>query len=87
MNIYVGNLSYKVNEEDLEEIFKEYGSVNACRIITDKLNGRSRGFAFVEMENQEHANKAISELNGSSYENQDMIVYQAKPKTANYKRL
>ena len=80
MNIYVGNLDYKVNEDDLMEIFKEYGGVSSCRIITDKYNGRSKGFGFVEMEDQDQAKKAISELNGASYENRDMIVNEAKPK-------
>ena len=80
MNIYVGNLSYMVNEEDLLEIFKEYGGVSSCRIIMDKLSGRSKGFGFVEMENQDHAKKAISELNGAMYEDRDMIVNEAKPK-------
>jgi len=84
MNIYVGNLSYKINEEDLLEIFKEYGVVNSCRIITDKYSGRSKGFGFVEMDNNDQARKAISELNGASYENRDMIVNEAKPRKSSY---
>ena len=63
MNIYVGNLPYNVVEEDLREIFEEYGEVSAVKIISDKLSGRSKGFGFVEMDNDAEANKAIEELN------------------------
>lgn len=86
MNIYVGNLDYKVNENDLEEIFGKYGTVSSSKIIIDKFSGRSKGFGFVTMENQDEANKAISELNGAAYENRNMIVNEAKPKKDNYNR-
>jgi RNA recognition motif-containing protein len=84
MNIYVGNLDFKVNENDLEGIFEEYGTVSSSKIITDKFSGRSKGFGFVTMENQVEASKAISELNGASYENRDMVVNEAKPKKNNF---
>jgi RNA recognition motif-containing protein len=84
MNIYVGNLDFKVNESDLEGIFEEYGTVSSSKIISDKFSGRSKGFGFVTMENQDEASKAISELNGASYENRDMVVNEAKPKKNNY---
>ena len=80
MNIYVGNLDFKVNENDLEEVFEEYGTVSSAKIITDKYSGRSRGFGFVTMENQEDANKAINALNGATYENRSLVVNEAKPR-------
>ena len=80
MNIYVGNLSYEVNENDLTEVFESYGTVSSSRVITDKYSGRSKGFGFITMENQEEANLAIKELNGSEYEQREMVVNEAKPK-------
>lgn len=80
MNIFVGNLDFKVNENDLEEVFSEYGSVNSAKIITDKFSGRSRGFGFVEMEEREDAVKAIEALHGTTYKNREMVVNEAKPK-------
>ena len=80
MNIYVGNLDYKVNESDLESLFSEYGTVSSVKIISDKYNGRSKGFGFVEMENNNEANKAVSGLNGSSLKSRDITVNQAKPR-------
>ncbi|HKL31076.1 MAG TPA: RNA-binding protein [Tangfeifania sp.] len=84
MNIYVGNLDFKVEENDLQEVFQEYGSVSSTKIITDKFTGRSKGFGFVEMDDNEAANKAISELNGSQLENRDMVVNEARPRKTNY---
>ena len=80
MNIYVGNLDYKVNESDLESLFSEYGTVSSVKIISDKYNGRSKGFGFVEMENNDEAKKAISGLNGSSLKNRDVTVNESKPR-------
>jgi len=84
MNIYVGNLDFKVEENDLQEVFQEYGSVSSTKIITEKFTGRSKGFGFVEMDDNEAANKAISELNGSQLENRDMVVNEARPRKTNY---
>jgi RNA recognition motif-containing protein len=84
MNIYVGNLDFEVNEKDLTEIFEEYGTVSSSKIITDKYNGRSKGFGFVIMENQAEANKALQELDGSVLENRKMIVNEAKPRKNNF---
>ena len=86
MNIYVGNLNYEVNENDLVEVFESYGTVSSSKIITDKYNGRSKGFGFVTMENEDEANKAIKELNGAAYEERDMVVNEAKPRTENFNR-
>lgn len=80
MNIYVGNLDYKVNEIELKEIFEEYGTVESSKIITDKFNGRSKGFGFVIMDDQEEAQHAINELNGATFMNREMVVNEAKPR-------
>lgn len=84
MNIYVGNLDFKVNETDLEGIFEEYGAVSSVNIITDKYNGRSKGFGFVTMDNQVEAIKAIKELNGATLESREIVVNEAKPRKNNY---
>ncbi|HBH50116.1 MAG TPA: RNA-binding protein, partial [Bacteroidales bacterium] len=80
MNIFVGNLNFKVEEDDLRDIFEEYGTVSSAKIITDKFSGRSKGFGFVEMDDPESANKAIEELNGATLENRNMVVNEAKPR-------
>lgn len=80
MNIYVGNLDYKVQENDLEGIFSEYGAVSSTKIITDKFSGRSKGFGFVTMDDDTEAKNAIEDLNGASFENREIIVNEAKPK-------
>jgi RNA recognition motif-containing protein len=84
MNIYVGNLNYKVNEEDLKEIFEEYGTVSSSKIIMDKYSGRSKGFGFVTMDDSNEANKAIEDLNGATLENRVMVVNEARPRTNRY---
>ena len=84
MNIYVGNLDFKVNEKDLEGLFEEYGTVSSSRIITDKFSGRSKGFGFVTMENQDEASKAIKELDGNTMDNRKIVVNEARPKRDNY---
>ena len=84
MNIYVGNLSYRVDENDLKEVFEEYGTVSSTKIITDKFSGRSKGFGFVEMENNTDGNKAIEELNGATYENREMIVNEARERKKSF---
>ncbi|ALO14276.1 MAG TPA: RNA-binding protein [Salinivirga sp.] len=86
MNIYVGNLNYRVNETDLQEVFEDYGAVSSTKIITDKFSGRSKGFGFVTMENQDEANKAIEELNGATYEEREMVVNEARPRKENFNR-
>ncbi len=84
MNIYVGNLNYEVDENDLTEVFESYGTVSSSRVITDKYSGKSKGFGFVTMENQEEADHAIKELNGAVYEQRDMVVNEAKPRKESY---
>ena len=80
MNIYVGNLDTKVNENDLKQIFEEYGKVDSLKIINDKFTGKSKGFGFITMENTIEANNAIKNLNGTTLENKEIKVNEAKPK-------
>jgi RNA recognition motif-containing protein len=80
MNIYVGNLDYRVNENDLTRVFEAYGKVDSAKIVTDKFNGKSKGFGFVTMEDRNEAMKAIEKLDGSTYENRKIVVNEAKPK-------
>jgi len=80
MNIYVSNLSFAVQDEDLREFFAEYGEVTSAKIITDKLTQRSRGFGFVEMPDDAAAEKAIKELDGGMVDGRAIKVTVAKPK-------
>ncbi|HEY0058905.1 MAG TPA: RNA-binding protein [Flavisolibacter sp.] len=80
MNIYVSNLSFNVQDEDLREFFTEYGEVTSAKVITDKFTGKSRGFGFVEMPDNEAAQKAISELDNGIVEGRTIRVMEAKPK-------
>ena len=84
MNIYVGNLDYKVDEKDLGDVFSEYGSISSAKVIMDKVSGRSKGFGFVEMPNDDEAKKAISELDGATYEDRKITVNEAKPRKTSY---
>ena len=85
MNIYVGNLDYRVDEKELIDVFSEYGTVSSAKVIIDKFNSRSKGFGFVEMENQDEANKAIQKLDGATIENRKIMVNEAKPKKTSFK--
>ena len=80
MNIYVSNLSFNVQDEDLKEFFTEYGDVTSAKVINDRETGRSRGFGFVEMSDDTAANKAIAELNDATVEGRNIKVMVAKPK-------
>jgi RNA recognition motif-containing protein len=80
MNIYVSNLSFNVTDEDLQDYFAEYGEVSSAKVIMDKFTGKSRGFAFVEMPDDEAAQKAISELDGASVDGRTIGVSVAKPR-------
>ncbi len=80
MNIYVSNLSFNVQDEDLKEFFAEYGEVTSAKVITDKFTGKSRGFGFVEMSDDEAAKKAIAELDQATVEGRSIRVMEAKPK-------
>ena len=80
MNIYVGNIPYRLSEGELKEIFQEYGAVESVKIITDKFTGRSKGFGFIEMPNDEEARKAIDELNEAEVDGRNLRVNEAKPR-------
>src|SRR5437762_2615412 len=80
MNIYVSNLSFNVQDEDLREFFTEYGEVSSAKVITDKFTGKSRGFGFVEMPDDAAAQKAIAELDNGTVEGRTIRVIEAKPK-------
>lgn len=80
MNIYVGNLPYTLKEDDLQELFAEYGNVTSVNIISDKFSGQSKGFAFVEMENQADAEEAIKQINGRQVSGRNLKVNQARPR-------
>lgn len=80
MNIYVSNLSFNVQDDDLRGFFETYGEVTSAKVITDKLTGRSRGFGFVEMSDDNAAKTAISELDGGMVEGRAIRVNEAKPR-------
>lgn len=80
MNIYVGNLDFKVSDNELKEVFEEYGTVESVKIIVDKYTGRSKGFGFVTIADHVEASKAIKELNGSTLGEREITVNEAKPK-------
>ena len=80
MNIYVSNLSFDVQDQDLREFFTPYGEVTSAKIITDRETGRSRGFGFVEMSDDEASRKAIAELNDSTVDGRNIKVTEARPK-------
>lgn len=83
MNIYVGNLPFNLEEDNLKEIFEEYGEVTSAKIIMDKFTGRSKGFGFVEMANDDEANKAIEELNNAEVGGRNVKVNESKPRENN----
>jgi RNA recognition motif-containing protein len=80
MNIYVGNLSWTMTDDDLSNLFTQYGSVTSAKILKDKMNGRSKGFGFVEMEDDEAAKTAISSLNESEVMGRKLIVNESQPR-------
>ncbi|HXS98887.1 MAG TPA: RNA-binding protein [Candidatus Limnocylindrales bacterium] len=79
-NIFVGNLDFNASEESVRSLFERYGAVNSARIMTDRETGRSRGFAFVEMENENEADQAIQALNGYTLDGRALNVNEARPK-------
>ncbi len=80
MNIYISNLSFDVNDNDLRELFEEYGQVSSAKVITDKFSGKSRGFGFVEMTSDDDGRRAIEELNQAEYDGKTISVSVAKPR-------
>ena len=80
MNIYVGNLSYSTDRDELREVFAAFGEVSAARVVTDRDTGKSKGFGFVEMPNEAEARKAIESLNGQEGGGRRVIVNEARPR-------
>lgn len=80
MNIYVGNLSYDMTENDLHDLFGEYGAIVKANIIMDRDSGRSKGFGFVEMEDAAEGKKAIEELDGQEVKGRNLKVNEARPR-------
>ena len=80
MNIYVGNLSYQSTEDELRDLFAEFGDVVSAKLIVDKFTGQSKGFGFVEMSNNSEAQKAMDELNGRDVNGRNVTVNQARPR-------
>ena len=80
MNIYVGNLSYEVTEDDLKQAFEAHGEVSTANVISDKFTGRSRGFGFVEMPKEDEARAAIEALNGMDLKGRTLNVNEARPR-------
>jgi RNA recognition motif-containing protein len=80
MNIYVGNLSYEVSEDDLRQAFEAHGEVTSANVISDKFTGRSRGFGFVEMPKEDEAKAAIEAMNGFDLKGRTLNVNEARPR-------
>ncbi len=80
MNIYVGNLSFDVSEDDLRQVFESHGEVTSTKIIMDRETGKSRGFAFVEMSDDAQAQTAINDVNGMDLKGRELRVNQARPR-------
>ena len=80
MNIFVAKLNYDTQTEDLREAFEEFGEVSSANIINDKFTGRSKGFGFVEMDNEEEALEAIRQLNDSDLDGRTIVVKKAEPR-------
>jgi RNA recognition motif-containing protein len=86
MNIFVGSLPWSIEEADLRESFEVYGAVDSVKVVTDKFTGRSKGFGFVEMPNDDEALKAIEELNGASVQGRTIVVNKSEPKPEGERR-
>ena len=81
MNIYVGNLPFEVSEDELRQLFEAHGEVTSAKIIMDRVTGKSRGFAFVEMSDDGQAQTAIDEVNGKDFKGRPLRVNQARART------
>ena len=86
MNIYVGNLDYSVDQDELTEVFSEFGEVKSAKVIMDRDSGRSKGFGFVEMSDDGEAQQAINELDGADLKGRNMRVNQARERSNNNQR-
>jgi RNA recognition motif-containing protein len=80
MNIFIAGLNFRLSDSDLVTLFEGYGTVNSARVIVDRQTGKSKGYGFVEMEDDSSARKAIAELNGSEFDGRTISVSEARPK-------
>jgi len=80
MNIFISNLNFNVSDEELKGLFEAFGEVTSSKVITDKITGRSRGFGFVEMSDEEEGKQAIDKLNGSEFNGRELNVSVARPR-------
>lgn len=80
--LYVGNLSYNVRDDDLQQTFAQFGTVSSAKVMMDRETGRSKGFGFVEMENKSDGDRAIQELDGRDYQGRNLKVNEARPREA-----
>ena len=80
MNIFISNLNFSVNDDDLKGLFEPFGEVTSSKVITDKITGRSRGFGFVEMSDEDEGKTAIDKLNGSEFKGRELNVSVARPR-------
>lgn len=83
MNIYIGNLNYDISEDELMDIFKEYGEVASVKIIIDKYSGRSKGFGFIDMPNDQEASEAMENINDTDIKGRRIKVNQARERNTN----
>ena len=83
--LYVGNLSYSTTDEELKDLFAQHGTVQSTNVVTDRYTGRSRGFGFVEMGSGEEAQKAIEALNGTDFQDRNLVVNEARPKEKSFR--
>ena len=79
MNIYVANISFRAREQDLKELFEQYGEVTSVKVVTDRETVRSRGFGFIEMANDSEGKQAIAQLNGVDFHQRNLVVNEARP--------
>jgi RNA recognition motif-containing protein len=86
MNIFIAGLSFNVNDTDLAALFEEYGAITSAKVIRDRQTDKSKGYGFVEIEDNEVAEKAIAELNGVEYDGRTIFVSEAKPREERPKR-
>ncbi|MBR4956773.1 MAG: RNA-binding protein [Lentisphaeria bacterium] len=80
MNIYVGNLPYSIDRDQLREIFAQFGEVRAARVVIDRESGKSKGYGFVDMDNDAEANEAIAKLNGTEIGGRKAVINEARPR-------
>ena len=86
MKIYVGNLNYRTTEDEIHQLFSDFGEVKSAQIIKDRMSGRSKGFAFVEMEDENEAKEAIQKLHESEFGQRSIVVNEARPMNTDDRR-